>query len=90
MSSYERNEERNFILECIQVYRDHSALWEIKSDDYMDRNKKNHAYDVLLKKYQERFPTATLDDVKKNLILYAQIIENNLKKQMIRINLELV
>jgi len=42
MSSSERNEERNFILECIQVYRDHSALWEIKSDDYMDRNKKNH------------------------------------------------
>ena len=37
MSYSERNEERNFILECIQVYRDHSAIWEIKSDNYMDR-----------------------------------------------------
>lgn len=82
MSSSERNEERNFILECIQVYRDHSALWEIKSHDYMDRNKKNHAYDVLLKKYQERFPTATLDDVKKKF----NSLRTNYRKELKKVN----
>lgn len=34
MTSSERNEERNFILPSIQVYRDHPALWEVNCDDY--------------------------------------------------------
>jgi len=48
----------------------------------MDRNKKNHAYDILLKKYQERFPTATLDDVKKKF----NSLRTNYRKELKKVN----
>lgn len=46
-----RNEKRNFILKRIVAYHEHPALWDIKSDEYINRTKNNHACDVLLKKY---------------------------------------
>ncbi len=62
-----KEEDRKFILDWLEVYRDLPALWKVKSKQYGDRNKKNAAYDILLSKYQEKYPQATRKDVKKKI-----------------------
>lgn len=66
MSGSTKKEDRKFILEVIQVYRNLPALWKIKSDEYSDRNKLE-SYEILHIKYQERFPEVTIDDVEKKI-----------------------
>jgi len=60
-------EERSFMIECINLYRDLPALWNVKSKDYSNRNKKNDSYETLVKKYKEKYPQATKEDVKKKM-----------------------
>jgi hypothetical protein len=62
-SSSER-EERQFILECIEVYKTLPALRDIQSKEYSNRQKKNDAYHILVEKYRERNPKAEREDVK--------------------------
>ncbi len=56
-------DERNFMLEVIELYRKFPAIWKIKSDEYSNRNKKEEAYELLLKKYRERYENATREDL---------------------------
>ncbi|XP_064635774.1 blastula protease 10-like [Lineus longissimus] len=60
-------EERQFMLTCIELYRELPALWKVKSKEYSDRNKKDAAYQTLLEKYRERYPKASRDDLTKKL-----------------------
>ncbi|CAH2101806.1 unnamed protein product [Euphydryas editha] len=62
-----KEKEREFIIECIQLYRDLPALWNVKSKLCHDRDKKSMAYDLLLSKYQEMLPKANKDDLKKKI-----------------------
>jgi hypothetical protein len=59
------SKERDFIMECIHLYRELPALWNVKSKQCHNRDKKNSAYETLLVKYKEMYPDATKDDVKK-------------------------
>ena len=61
-------EEKKFLLEVIDRYRQLPALWKIKSDDYSNRNKKEQAYESLLQKYREWYKEATKDDLKEKTI----------------------
>lgn len=74
--------ERDFIRECIEVYRSQPALWNIKSKDYSNRQKKNDAYEVLLGKYKEKYPDATREDVTKKF----NSLRTNFRKELKRIN----
>lgn len=74
--------EREFILDCIHLYRELPALWNIKSKDYHDRDKKNTAYDTLLVKYKEMFPDATKDDLKKKFNSLRTNYRKELKKHL--------
>ena len=56
-------EEKNFILEFIEVYRNLPALWQVKSKSYTNRIEKNAQYKILLNKYKEHFPNAEIKDV---------------------------
>jgi len=60
-------EERSFIIEFIHLYRDLPALWNVKSKDYSNRNKKNDSYKTLVTKYKEKYPQASKEDVKKQM-----------------------
>ncbi|XP_041377276.1 uncharacterized protein LOC121389692 [Gigantopelta aegis] len=60
-----KEEERKFLLECIEVYRSLPALWKVKSKEYSDRNKKDAAYDTLLAKYKQKYHTASREDLTK-------------------------
>lgn len=41
---------RQLMGEFIGLYRSFPGLWQVKCADYSDRNKKNHAYDILIEK----------------------------------------
>ena len=76
----EREEDRAFQLECIEVYRSLPALWKVKSDDYSNRLKKDAAYSILIKKFQEKYPQYTREDVKRKINSYRTNYRKELKK----------
>ena len=55
MATKAKKDERNFILEYIEVYRSLPALWNVNSKDYSNRIKKKEQYEHLLRKYREIF-----------------------------------
>lgn len=69
--------EREFIIECIKLYRSLPSLWNVKSKVYYDRGRKKMAYAVLLSKYREMFPEATREDVKKKF----NVLRTNYRKE---------
>lgn len=52
-----------FIEEFINLYRQNPCLWNVRSQEYRDREKKRLAYKVLAKKLQEREPDADREAV---------------------------
>ena len=73
-------EEKKFLLELIDVYRSLPALWQIKSKEYSDRQKKDSAYETLLIKYREYYKEGTKDELKKKLNALRTNFRNELKK----------
>ncbi|KAH3843699.1 uncharacterized protein LOC127877103 [Dreissena polymorpha] len=80
MAKSTRDEERKFILECIDLYRDLPALWKVTCEDYSNRVKKEAAYITLLEKYRERYQDATKEDVKKKFNALRTNFRKELKK----------
>ncbi|XP_050388583.1 uncharacterized protein LOC126807798 [Patella vulgata] len=80
MSDKRRDTDRKFLLEFIETYKSLPALWKIKSDEYSNRDKKADAYKVLLHKYNEQFPGATLEDMKKKLNALRTNFRSELRK----------
>lgn len=78
--SSKKESERKFLLEVIEVYRTLPSLWRIKSEDYSNRSKKNEDYAILLSKYHEHFPSATLEDLKKRINNLRTSFRNELRK----------
>lgn len=79
--------EREFICECIQLFRELPSLWNVKSKEYHDRDKKNIAYESLLSKYKEMFPQASKDDVKKKFNSLRTNYRKELKKHLLQIQM---
>lgn len=77
-----KTKERTFILECIEVYKALPALWNVKSEEYSNRQKKNASYEILVTKYRKRFPDATREDVTKKF----NSLRTNYRKELKRIN----
>jgi len=80
MAKLTKDEERQFILEVIDVYRELPALWKVTCEDYSNRRKKDVAYNTLLEKYRERYEDATKEDVKKKLNALRTNFRKELKK----------
>lgn len=45
-----KDDDRKFIIECIEMYHSLPALWNVKSKDYRNRVIKNEQYEQLLVK----------------------------------------
>ena len=58
-------EEKNILLELIDVYRSLPALWKIKSKEFSDREKKDTEYETLLNKYCEYYKEDRKEELKK-------------------------
>ena len=76
------NQDKQFLLECIEVYRKHPVLWNIKSTDYSNRRMKEEAYGVLVTKFKEKYPTWGKDEVKKKMNSLRTNFRKELKKVM--------
>jgi hypothetical protein len=81
MATKAKEDERKFILECIEVYHSLQALWNVESKDYSNRMKKIEQYEQLLRKYTERFPDAD----KNKLIKGLNSLRANFRKELKRI-----
>ena len=80
MAKSTKDEERKFMLECIDLYRELPALWKVTCEDYSNRVKKEAAYNTLLGKYRERYQDATKEDIKKKLSAVRTNFRKELKK----------
>ena len=72
--------ERSFWIEFIELYKNHDCLWRVKSKGYMNRRKKNDAYDDLLQKLKEFEKDATVDTVKKKINNFRTVFKKEVKK----------
>ena len=75
-------EEKKFLLELIDVYRSLPALWQIKSNEYSERQKRDSAYETLLIKYREYYKEGTKDELKIKL----NALRTNFRKELKKIN----
>jgi len=44
---------KDFWEDFIELYRNHSCLWNVKCKDYSNKIKRNSSYEILLKKLKE-------------------------------------
>lgn len=73
-----KQNEREFLLECVHLYKDLPALWNLKSREYRDRKLKNNSYEILLHKYRQFYPDADKNDLKKRL----NSLRSNFRKEL--------
>lgn len=59
--------QRQWLSEFIELYKNEPCLWQNKSKEYHDRDKKSAAYKILLEKMKEIDTTATIDTVKNKI-----------------------
>ncbi|XP_063549220.1 uncharacterized protein LOC134756321 [Cydia strobilella] len=59
--------DREFTIQFIKHYKLLPAIWNSKCESYRDHSVKTKCYMVLLKKYREHYPTASLRDMKRKL-----------------------
>nr|CAH7724455.1 unnamed protein product [Callosobruchus chinensis] len=70
------------MMEFIHMYRSFPCLWKVKSAEYADRDKKNKAFEELLKKWRDIDPSANLDLAKRKF----DSIRGSFKKDLKKVN----
>jgi hypothetical protein len=77
MATKPKKDERNFILECIEVYHSLPALWNVKSNDYSNRMNKMNNTNICFVNIERDFWMPIKINGLRNLILYLRISEKN-------------
>ncbi|OCT75200.1 uncharacterized protein LOC108719552 isoform X2 [Xenopus laevis] len=70
----------DFLKEFIDMYRALPCLWKVKSTDYFNKQKKNRAYEKLLRLCKTVYPTANLEYVKHKIANLRTVFKKELKK----------
>ncbi|XP_054730339.1 zinc finger protein 2-like [Anastrepha obliqua] len=78
----EKDDKKKFIIEFIEVYRSLQSLWNTNLKAYQNRVLKNEQYEILLKKYKEEYPEATMEDVKQKI----QRLRSNFRRELRRMD----
>lgn len=65
MASEHEKSMREVLVEFISIYRESLCLWQVKSKDYHNKNKREAACKSLIKKLQEIDKTANRDLIVK-------------------------
>ncbi|KAG8431585.1 hypothetical protein GDO86_018089 [Hymenochirus boettgeri] len=71
-----------FLKEFIEVYRSFPCLWKVKSTEYANRAKRQHAYEHLINLCKRVYPQANLEFVKNKI----QNIRTVFKKELNKVN----
>lgn len=74
------HQNKEFLTDFIEIYRKHSCLWDVKTKDYLNKNKRNAAYEELLSKTKEVHPQATKELVKRRINNLRTSFRRELKK----------
>jgi len=74
--------DRSILRDFISEYRQLPELWDVRSKDYCNRDKKNAAYKKLLVFYKVLKNNSTIDDVKKKI----NTLRSNFRKELKKIN----
>ncbi|KAF7283311.1 hypothetical protein GWI33_000942 [Rhynchophorus ferrugineus] len=69
-----------FWAEFIDIYRQQVCLWDVNSNNYLNKQKRNASYDVLLQKLKEMNPKATVEGLKKKINNMRTAFRRELKK----------
>lgn len=77
-----KSDARDVILRFIRTYKQLPMLWDVTSKDYMNKAKKNEAYDELLVIFRGIKKDAVRDDVKKKI----NSLRTNYRKELKKIN----
>lgn len=72
--------EKQFWAEFIELYRQNECLWRIRSKDYLNKLKKNEAYELLAEKLKEKDSDATIETVKKRINNMKSVFRKEMKK----------
>ncbi|XP_047488412.1 uncharacterized protein LOC125038850 [Penaeus chinensis] len=72
--------ERSFSTEFIELYRAQPSLWNNKTHEYSDRNRRAVAYDILVKKLKEKDESANKDTVSKKINSLGSAFRKEFKK----------
>ncbi|XP_063585353.1 uncharacterized protein LOC134762737 [Penaeus indicus] len=75
-----KDKEREVMVDFIDIYRKHVALWKVKSKEYSNRNLRNKGIDELHGKLQELDPHCTRDDVMKKINSLRSSFRRELRK----------
>lgn len=62
-----RSLPRDFLREFIELYKENTCLWKVKSKDYSNRQMKTAAYEILRRKLSEVEAIATKENVVKKI-----------------------
>lgn len=73
---------REFLSEFIDLYRQLPEVWKVKSDAYKNRNLKNLAYEKLITKLKEVETNVDRDKVRKKINVLRTAYRRELKKVM--------
>ncbi|XP_063875844.1 uncharacterized protein LOC135108619 [Scylla paramamosain] len=75
-----KDKEREVMVDFINIYRKHVALWKVKSKEYSNRNLRNKGIDELHGKLQGLDPHCTRDDVMKKINSLRSSFRRELRK----------
>jgi hypothetical protein len=75
-----RHWSRAFFTEFIELYRRFPCLWQVKSKDYSNRDKRHKAYVTLMDKRKEVDREATKDTVAKKISSFRTVYRKDLSK----------
>nr|CAI5849989.1 unnamed protein product [Callosobruchus analis] len=70
----------SFWVDFIESYREQVCLWDVKSKDYSNKQKRNASYEMLLQKLKEINPQATIEILKKKINNMRTAFRRELKK----------
>nr|CAI5843165.1 unnamed protein product [Callosobruchus analis] len=74
----------SFWVDFIESYREQVCLWDVKSKDYSNKQKRNASYEMLLQKLKEINPQATIEILKKKINNMRTAFRRELKKENVQ------
>ena len=76
---------KEFVLEFIDLWKSHTALWKVKSASYSNKNIKLAAYEAMVNKLREVDSEATFKKV-KNIKKRINSLRTNFRRELRKIN----
>ena len=66
-TSYQEQWSRPTLVHLIELYRQHSCLWNVKLDTYKDRNKRAAALQIISEEMKKVGVSVTANETKKKI-----------------------